>query len=99
MESRRYNFECAGGDEHRDLEKLIAKAEQRYTEVGSQLAKHFVTHFAKTKHPIVGLHHGVPKKSELTITNFGITICFVWYYSKVHEHENNLAKAVGKPGR
>ena len=44
-------------------------------------------------------HHGVPKKSELTLTNFGNTICFVRYYSKVHEHENNLAKAVGKPGR
>ena len=55
MESRKYNFEFAVGDEHRNLEKLIAKAEQRYTEVGSQLAKHFVTYFAKTKHPIVGL--------------------------------------------
>lgn len=55
MESRKYNFEFAVGDKHRDLEKLIAKAEQRYTEVGSQLAKHFVTHFAKTKRPIVGL--------------------------------------------
>ncbi len=55
MESRRYNFEFAIGDDHQGLEKLITKAEQRYTEVGSELAKHFVTHFAKAKHPIKGV--------------------------------------------
>ncbi|MFM7071388.1 MAG: PglZ domain-containing protein [Planctomycetota bacterium] len=55
MESRKYNFEFAAGNDHQGLEKLITKAEQRYTEVGSELAKHFVTHFAKAKHPIKGL--------------------------------------------
>jgi hypothetical protein len=55
METRKYNFEFAVGDDHLGLEKLITKAEQRYTEVGSELAKHFVTHFAKAKHPIEGL--------------------------------------------
>lgn len=55
MESRKYNFEFAAGDDHQGLEKLITKAEHRYTEVGSQLAKHFITHFAKAKHPIKGL--------------------------------------------
>ena len=35
MESRWYNFESDAGDDHRGLEKLIIKAEQRYTEVGS----------------------------------------------------------------
>ncbi len=55
MESRKYNFEFAAGDGHQGVEKLITKAEQRYTEVGSELAKHFVTHFAKAKHPIKGL--------------------------------------------
>ena len=40
---------------HPGLEKLITKAEQRYTEVGSQLAKHFVTQFQKAKHPIKGV--------------------------------------------
>jgi hypothetical protein len=55
MESRKYNFEFAAGDDHLGLEKLITKAEQRYTEVGGELAKHFVTHFAKAKHPIKGL--------------------------------------------
>src|SRR2546423_1457609 len=42
MESRKYNFEFAGGSDHHGLEKLIARAEHRYTEVGSGLAKHFI---------------------------------------------------------
>ncbi|HEV3005909.1 MAG TPA: PglZ domain-containing protein, partial [Pirellulales bacterium] len=70
LESRKYNFDfdvvglpsrgasapdglMAG--EHEGLEKLIAKAEQRYVEVGSALAKHFVTQFQKANHPIAGL--------------------------------------------
>lgn len=55
MESRKYNFEFDAGGEHQGLEKLITKAEQRYTEVGSALAKHFVTHFHKAKQPVKGL--------------------------------------------
>jgi hypothetical protein len=55
MESRHYNFEFAADKEHHGLEKLIAKAEQRYTEVGSELAKHFIAQFSKAKHPIKGL--------------------------------------------
>jgi hypothetical protein len=55
LESRKFNFEFDAGGEHHGLDKLITKAEQRYTEVGSALAKHFVTHFLKAKHPISGL--------------------------------------------
>ena len=55
MESRKYNFEFAAGDDHQGLEKLITKAEQRYTEVGSELSKHFVTQYEKAKHPIKGV--------------------------------------------
>jgi hypothetical protein len=33
----------------------LRRAEQRYTEVGSELAKHFISHFQKAKHPIKGL--------------------------------------------
>jgi PglZ domain len=55
MESRRYNFEFGPNGDHNTLEKLINKAEQRYTEVGSELAKHFITQFQKAKHPIKGL--------------------------------------------
>src|SRR5271157_679401 len=55
LESRRYNFDLDGADLHPGLDKLILTAEQRYTEVGSQLAKAFVTQFSKAKHPIAGL--------------------------------------------
>lgn len=37
------------------LDGPVVKAEQRYTEVGSQLARHFVTQIGKAKHPIKGL--------------------------------------------
>ena len=55
MVSRWYNFDPAVGDEHAMLEKLIIKAGQRYNDVGSELAKQFVTQIGKTKHPIQGL--------------------------------------------
>ena len=55
MESRKYNFEFTAGQDHQALEKLITRAEQRYTEVGSTLARHFITHFHQAKHPIKGL--------------------------------------------
>jgi hypothetical protein len=55
MESRWYNFEPPSGEDHSSLDKLIVKAEQRYSEVGSQLAKYFVEQFSRTKHPIHGL--------------------------------------------
>ena len=61
MESRRYNFEFAASDDHQGLDKLITKAEQRYTEIGSELAKHFVTQFQKATHPI----KGVPRQREI----------------------------------
>jgi hypothetical protein len=55
MESRKYNFEFDAGEEHERLDKLITRAEQSYTEVGSALAKHFVTQLLKAKQPISGL--------------------------------------------
>ena len=55
MESRHYNFDFPTSGHHHGLEKLIAKAEHRYTQVGSELSKHFITQFQKAKHPIKGL--------------------------------------------
>ncbi|MGO9468217.1 MAG: PglZ domain-containing protein [Isosphaeraceae bacterium] len=55
LESRWYNFDPSAADPQPGLEKLVLKAEQRYTEVGSQLAKAFVKQFAKAKHPIPGM--------------------------------------------
>ena len=55
MESRKYNFDFAASNDHDGLDKLITKAEQRYTEVGSELSKLFITHFQKAKHPLKGM--------------------------------------------
>lgn len=55
MESRKYNFEFAAGADHQGLEKLLAKAEQRYTAVGSELSKLFISYFENAKHPVKGL--------------------------------------------
>lgn len=55
MESRHYSFDFGGSGDHPELEKLITKAEQRYTEVGSELAKHFMTAYQKAKPPVKGV--------------------------------------------
>ncbi len=55
MESRWYNFEPESSDDQKSLDKLVVKAEQRYAEVGSQLARHFVTQVSRAKHPVEGL--------------------------------------------
>jgi hypothetical protein len=55
LESRWNNFEPDAADPHPGLDKLIRKAEERYTEVGSQLAKAFIRRFAKAKHPSPGI--------------------------------------------
>jgi hypothetical protein len=55
MESRWYTFEPEAGADHSSLEKLIIKAEQRYMEIGAELARHFVTQFQKAKHPVQGV--------------------------------------------
>jgi hypothetical protein len=55
MESRKYLFEFDSGGEHQGLDKLITRAEQRYTGVGSELARRFVLLFAKAKQPVKGL--------------------------------------------
>jgi len=46
MESRWCNFE-PHGDDHDSLEKLVIKARQRYVEVGSEIARQFLTQLQK----------------------------------------------------
>jgi hypothetical protein len=53
MSSRWYRFESS--DESDSLEKLVNKADRRYTHVGSELAKHFIAQFQKSKHPSNGV--------------------------------------------
>jgi hypothetical protein len=49
MESRWHNFEAEIGDDHESIEKLIIRARQRYTRVGSELARHFMAQVQKTR--------------------------------------------------
>jgi hypothetical protein len=53
MASRWFKHEAS--DEDGSLEKLVNKADKRYTHVGSELAKHFVAQFQKAKHPSKGV--------------------------------------------
>jgi hypothetical protein len=53
MASRWFKFES--GDDDNGLEKLVLKADRRYTQVGSELAKLFITQFQKGKHPSKGV--------------------------------------------
>lgn len=53
MESHWYNFEPHADDQD-SIEKLVVKARQRYVEVGSQIARHFLTRLDKDKVPDKG---------------------------------------------
>lgn len=55
MESRKFNFEFAPTGVHQGLDRLVTKAAQRYTEVGSALTRHFVAQFHRATHPIKGI--------------------------------------------
>lgn len=65
MASRWFRFES--GDDDGSLEKLVLKADRRYTHVGSELARHFVGQFQKAKHPATG----VLRQVELFDTEVG----------------------------
>ena len=94
MESRWYNFDP--GEQQQGLEKLIVKARQRYTEVGSQLSKHFITQLSKAKHPIKGIRRQVeifeaqiqPKQEEEKIA-------YVWVDALRFEMARELCEALG----
>lgn len=55
LETRNYSFDFGASGDNSELEKLIAKAEQRYTQVGSELSKHFMTAYQNAKPPVKGL--------------------------------------------
>jgi hypothetical protein len=57
LESRWHNFEPEIGADHDSLDKLIIRARQRYTTVGSELARRFVMQVQNAKLPAKGLTH------------------------------------------
>lgn len=77
MASRWFKHEAS--DEDGSLEKLVNKADKRYTHVGSELAKHFIGQFQKAKHP----SKGVLRQVELFDTEVGPKVqegktAYVW---------------------
>jgi len=93
MESRKYNFEFAVNGDHDKLEKLLSKAEQRYTEVGSELAKVFVTNFQKAKHPVKGLsrQQDVFEKQVKPLLGEG-KVAYVWVDALRFEMARELSR-------
>lgn len=94
METRWYNFDP--GEQQQGLEKLIVKARQRYTEVGSQLSKLFVTQLSKAKHPVKGVRRQVeifdaiihPRQEEEKIA-------YLWVDALRFEMARELCEALG----
>lgn len=93
MESRRYNFEFAVNGEHDKLEKLLTRAEQRYTEVGSELAKLFVKNFQRAKHPIKELlqQRDVFEKQVKPLLGEG-KVAYVWVDALRFEMASELCR-------
>src|SRR5271157_5818031 len=92
LESRWYNFDPDASDPHPGLDKLILKAEQRYTEVGSQLAKAFVKQFSKAKHPIPGLLRQVQVFETQVKPHLGrVKTAYVWVDALRFEMARELA--------
>ena len=90
--SRGAHFDPDAADPRPGLDKLILKAEQQYTEVGSQLAKEFVTQFSKAKHPIAGLLRQVQVFETLVKPHLGKgKTAYVWVDALRFEMARELA--------
>ncbi len=92
MEGRWYNVEARPGDDHPGLEKLVQQAERRYTEVGSELAKLFVSRYAKAKHPVPGLLRQVQVFESQVRPRLGEgKVAYVWVDALRFEMARELA--------
>jgi hypothetical protein len=92
MESRWYNFESDSGDDHPGLDGLIMKARSRYTEVGAELSKLFVTWYAKAKHPISGVMRQVEVFETQVKPRIGVgKVAYVWVDALRFEMARELA--------
>ena len=93
MASRWFKFEAV--DDDGGLEQLVLKADRRYTHVGSELAKHFIGHFQKAKHP----SKGVLRQVELFDTKVGPKAqegktAYVWVDALRFEMARELAEVL-----
>jgi hypothetical protein len=93
MESRWYNFDP--GQDYESLEKLIKKAEQRYTHVGSELAKLFVGQVHKAKLPAKGVVRQVELfESEVRPRAKESRTAYVWVDALRFEMARELAEVL-----
>ncbi len=95
LEGRWYHFEPEPGDPHPDLEKLILKAERRYTDVASELARLFVTGYGKAKHPLAGLLRQVQVFATQVKPHLGDgKVAYVWVDALRYEMARELAEVL-----
>lgn len=79
LQSRKYHFEFSLGGEHDNLEKLIARAEQRYLEVSSALARHFIEALCRPGKPIGGVSRQRDCFETLVKPKLGVEkLAYVW---------------------
>jgi hypothetical protein len=92
LEGRWYNFEPEQGGPPGSLEKLVQRAEERYTKVGSELARAFVSCYAKAKHPIPGLLRQVQVfESRVRPRLADGKVAYVWVDALRYEMARELA--------
>lgn len=95
MEVRWYNAEMMPGDDHAGLETLVQRAERRYTEVGSELARLFVTRYAKAKHPVPGLLRQVQVFESQVRPRLGEgKVAYIWVDALRYETARELVEVL-----
>lgn len=94
MESRWHNFDP--GEAHESLEKLVRKAAQRYTQVGSQMAERFVRQFATAKHPLKDVRRQVDLfEKQIRPGLEKQKTAYVWVDALRFEMASELAEVLG----
>lgn len=92
LEGRWYNFEPEQGGPPGSLEQLVHRAEERYTKVGSELARAFVACYAKAKHPIPCLLRQVQIfESQVRPRLADGRVAYVWVDALRYEMARELA--------
>ncbi|HDR14597.1 MAG TPA: PglZ domain-containing protein [Desulfobacteraceae bacterium] len=91
MESRWHNFEPRG-DDHDSIEKLVIKARQRYMEVGSEIARHFLRQLGQKS-----LGKGIVRQREVFETHVKPAldqekVAYVWVDALRFEMARELAR-------
>jgi hypothetical protein len=90
MESRWYNFE-PHGDDHDSIEKLVIRARQRYMEVGSKVARHFLKQLQKASVKGIARQREVFETHVKPLLGKG-KVAYVWVDALRFEMARELAR-------